>query len=411
LGVTGPEPLLRDADFRRWYVARSVSVAGTTGSAVALPLLVYSTSGSAALTAAITALEALPYLLFGLLAGATADRRPRRRMMVRADLANAVLLATVPATHLVGGLRSWHVLAVAFGVGVGFCWFDAAAWGALPRLVGKSRLPAANGLIWSTGVVIGIVTPAGAALLATATHPSLVLAVNAACYLVSASLIRRLRRPLDADGGGGARTLRADIAAGLRYIWRQPVIRTLSIAGFGLSMAGGGAVGLLVVHADNALGVHSDDPRVGLLYTAGAIGSLGAAWLLPRLGRTLGEGVVSVTGYLLFAAATVALAAVGSPPIAMGLWLVWEFAFTMAVTNGITVRQQLTPDELQGRVNTTGRMIAWGGTPFGALIGGLVAQEYGIRVAYLALALPVLVGVAGLVASPVRRLRVRPAEA
>jgi hypothetical protein len=67
--------------------------------------------------------------------------------------------------------------------------------------------------------------------------------------------------------------------------------------------------------------------------------------------------------------------------------------------------QQLTPDELQGRVNTTGRMIAWGGTPFGALIGGLVAQGYGVRVAFLVLAVPVLAGLTGLVASPVPSLR------
>ena len=85
------------------------------------------------------------------------------------------------------------------------------------------------------------------------------------------------------------------------------------------------------------------------------------------------------------------------------------FAFTLAVTNGITVRQQLTPDHLQGRVNTTGRMIAWGGTPFGALVGGLAGQAAGIRITFLVLTVPVAIGLAVLLASPVRRLRVEPA--
>jgi hypothetical protein len=73
--------------------------------------------------------------------------------------------------------------------------------------------------------------------------------------------------------------------------------------------------------------------------------------------------------------------------------------------NGITVRQLLTPDELQGRVNTTGRMLAWGGTPFGALAGGLTADAYGVRVAYLVLAVPAVLSLALVLASPVRGLR------
>jgi hypothetical protein len=77
--------------------------------------------------------------------------------------------------------------------------------------------------------------------------------------------------------------------------------------------------------------------------------------------------------------------------------------------NGVTVRQLLTPDELQGRVNTTGRTISWGGTPFGARIGGLTAQAYGVRVAYLLLAVPAAPVLGWLLASPVRGLRL-PAE-
>src|SRR4051812_24525867 len=79
-----------DADFWRWFLARSASVAGTAASAVALPLLVYRSSGSAALTAAVVGLEALPYLLFGLFAGAAADRLNRKTMMVSADLCCAL---------------------------------------------------------------------------------------------------------------------------------------------------------------------------------------------------------------------------------------------------------------------------------------------------------------------------------
>lgn len=397
---------LFDRDFTHWYLARSVSVAGTAASAVALPLLVYRTSASPALTAAVVGLEALPYLLFGLFAGAAADRLRRKRMMIAADLGCALMLGTVPVAALFGALTTWHVLAVAFGVGCGFCWFDAAAWGAFVRLVGKARITRANSLIMSTEIVLEISAPAAAGLVAAIADPTAVLGADALTYLVSAALLTRIRSELDGGGGPGvARRVWAEIGEGLRYLWRTPVLRTLTAAGFGLNFACGGVLGLLVVHADQALGLSPDDRRLGLLYTAGAIGSLIAAVLLPRASRTIGQGMVSIAGLAVFVAAVVALAGTSAFAIALVVWAIWAVARLTVNANGITVRQLLTPDDMQGRVNTTGRMMAWGGTPFGALVGGLTADAYGVRAAYLVLAVPAVLSLVLLLASPVRGLR------
>jgi len=394
--------LLADTQFRRWYLARSISVAGTAATAVALPMLMYRQSGSAAQTAAITALEALPYLLFGLFAGAAADRLSRRRMMIGADLACAAMVSAVPVVYALGYLPSWLILAAAFGIGTGFCWFDAAAWGALARITGRERLPEANSLIWSTAVVLGIAVPAGAGLLAALTDPTVVLLGDAATYVVSALLIGRLS---GLEAGAQPSGIFAGIADGLRYLWRTPVIRTLTLTGFCQSLSGGGVIALLVVHADQMLGVSATSSRIGLLYASAAAGGLAAALLLPALGRWIGQGPVSVVGYALFAVALCALAATHQYVAALTLWAVWQFAGSLAITNGITLRQQLTPDHLQGRVNTTGRMIAWGGTPFGALIGGAIAESAGVRAAYLTLVVPAALGIVALLASPVLRLR------
>jgi MFS family permease len=400
--VTGH--VLRDANFRRWYLARSISYAGTAATAVALPLLAYQTTGSAALTGAVAALEALPYLIFGLIAGAMADRLPRRRLMIGAEIVAAVVVLSAPVANLAGALTSAHVLVVAFSLGTAFCWFDAAAWGALTRVAGRSRLTEANSLIWATATVAGIAAPAAAGLAATALNPGVVLAADALTYLLSIVFLRRITVPLDGVGPGQlGGSMRADIAAGLRYLWRQPVIRTLSLAGFGLSTAAGGVLGLLVVHADHRLG--AGDHRIGLLYSAAAVGALLSAVLLPMMTRILGVGPLSVGGYLCCVGGVVALAGTTSFVVAVLLWLVWEFAGATARTNGITVRQQLTPDHLQGRVNTTGRMIAWGGTPFGALLGGVLADTYDVGTAYLCMTVPLGVAIVVLLASPVPRLR------
>jgi MFS family permease len=412
--LAGPDMghVIRDPDFRRWYLARSVSYAGTAATAVALPMLSYGLTGSATLTGAVAALEAIPYLLFGPFAGAAADRLPRLRLMVLSELGAVVAVLSVPAAQLGGVLTAPHVLGAALAIGVAFCWFDAAAWGSLTRIAGRERLTQANSLIWATATVIGIAAPALAGVVAAVAGPSVVLIGDAVTYAISIGLLYRITVPLDADaptsdstgpeGEGGS--VRADIAAGLRYLWRRPVIRTLSVAGFGLSTTAGGVAGLLVVHADQRLGVGAGDQRIGLLYAAAATGALLAAVLLPLLRRAIGTGLLSIAGYLLYVVATVALAEAGHFIVALLLWLVFDLASATVITNGITVRQELTPDYLQGRVNTTGRMIAWGGTPLGALAGGLIADRWSVSSAYLCLTVPLLLALIVLLASPVPRL-------
>jgi MFS family permease len=400
--------LFAGRDFRLWYLARSASVAGTAASAVALPLLAYRHTGSAGLTAAVVGLEALPYLLFGLFAGAAADRLRRRAMMIGADLGCALLLLTLPAAASLHALTTGHVLGVAFGVGCGFCWFDAASWGARMRLAGAAGIAQANSVMWSTEVVLGVAVPAGAGLVAVATDPTLVLALDAATYLVSAALIARIGTDLDPtpDARNARRRLRDDIGEGVAYVWRQPVLRSLSLAGCCLNVAVGGSLGLLVVHADQVLGVSTSDGRIGAIHTSCAVGSLIAALALPAAARRFGPGPVSVAGQCLFVLAVVALAVTSAFAAALALWVVWAYARITVNGTGITVRQLLTPDALQGRVNTVGRMIAWGGTPVGALAGGLIADAAGIRVAYLTLAVVPVIGVGLLLGSPVRLLRV-----
>lgn len=136
-----------------------------------------------------------------------ADRWPRKPLIITADLVAALPVVSIPLADRAGTLTGAHVLITAFGVGVAFCWFDAAAWDAL-------------------------------------TCP------------VSATLLWRLRTGLDSPVVRRA-TVRADIRAGLAYPWHQPTIRSLSLAGLFLSTAGGGVLGLLVVHADRQLGVDS----------------------------------------------------------------------------------------------------------------------------------------------------------
>ena len=152
-----PGRLRDDPDFRRYWVARVASLAGSIVTAVAMPVLVYRMTGSPGLTALTTTLEALPYLLVGLVAGALGDRLDRQRLMVTADVLNVVVVGSVPLAWWLGGLTVPHVLAAAFSAQLLFTFFDGANFGALPVLVGRSRVGEANAAIWGFGGVLMVV--------------------------------------------------------------------------------------------------------------------------------------------------------------------------------------------------------------------------------------------------------------
>jgi MFS family permease len=130
-----------DRDWRRFVTSRLISLTGTSVTFVAFPVLVYSLSGSPLVASLVAALEAVPYLMFGLPAGVLADRLNRKRVMVAVEAVNAVVLASIPIASWFDALTVPHLLVAAFVVPALFVFFDAADFGALPTLVGGTASP------------------------------------------------------------------------------------------------------------------------------------------------------------------------------------------------------------------------------------------------------------------------------
>lgn len=179
-----------DPDFRRYWLARALSITGSMVTAVALPVLVYRLSGSPFLTALVTALEAAPYLLTGLFAGALSDRWNRRRVMVSADLVNAVVIGSIPLAHWLGILTVPQVLVVGFVVQMVYTFFDGANFGALPVLVGRARVAQANAAVWTASSLIELFVPPLAGLVLAVLNPATLLALDALSFVASASAVR-----------------------------------------------------------------------------------------------------------------------------------------------------------------------------------------------------------------------------
>ncbi|MGH3922859.1 MAG: MFS transporter [Pseudonocardiaceae bacterium] len=402
--TTGLGRLRDDGPFVRFWLAHTVTITGTTVSYVVLPILVFQRTGSAAHTAAIAAIAATPYLLLGLVAGALADRSDRRRLMVGCELACAALVGSAPVAAAFDALTLPHIYAVALGSATAFVFFDAANFGALPVLVGRPRLVAAISTFESTDGVAHVAGPALGGLLATTVGPEQALAIDAASYLVSGLLLLSVRRPLrgSAPIRRGA-SMRAEIGEGLRYLWQHSMIRVLTLLGFGLSVSLGATVGLLVVYGVRQLGL-DDGWRIGLLFSAGSAGALLASLAFPAVRRHVPIAWISLTGFGVSWTCLVAMSAIGHFESALVAYFGFLAACQLAVINGIAYRQSATPDELRGRVNVVARMIAWGGQPFGAAIGGALASAFGVRTALIVGSLGVgasfVVGLLG----PLRRI-------
>jgi MFS family permease len=404
---TSFERLRDDTDFRRYWLSRVTSLSGSVITFVALPVLVYRLSGSALLTALVTGLEAAPYLLFGLFAGALGDRWDRRVVMVAADIVCACVIASVPIAHWAGLLTVPHLMVVAFLGPAIATFFDGANFGALPVLVGRDRVAQANAAVWGAQTAIEIALPSLVGFSLAVVYPADLLALDALSFAASAICVAGIVRPLYDSGRGrkplSVRGLLADIREGLAYLVRHAGVRTMTIIGTIQCMAGGGFVALMVVWCDRVLHVGTQGLRFGLVFGSWSVGALVASALLPQLLKFATAARIAL--YTL-PVSTILGVSVGLAPnwqLAMVGLLSWGAAYMLVVVNTISYRQQVTPEPLLSRVNTAGRMLSWGvGWTFGAFAGGVLSHQIGVRPAMVAMASLSVVAVVVAWTSPLR---------
>lgn len=401
-----PERLLADRDFRRYWLARVLSLTGSLVTLVAMPVLVYRLSGSPFLTALVTTLEATPYVLFGLFAGALTDRWNRKTVMIAADVVNTVVIVSVPVAHWLGVLTVGHLLAAAFCAQAVFTFFDGANFGALPVLVGRARVAQANSVVMSASSVLDLLVPVTAGVLLAVFHPASLMAFDALTFAASAVLVRGIMRALSERRDNQPlrpKVLFGDIATGLRFLVRHAGVRTMTIVGALQSLAAGGFVALMVVWCDRVLDIGTSGVRFGLVFGSWGVGGLVASLGLPRLLRRLEPARITLLAIPFSALLGVVTSLAPTWPLAAVGLMLWASAYVLVIVNGISYRQQVTPEDLLGRVNTAGRMLAWGfGWTVGATLGGLLGAELGTRTAMVVMSSITFVAVLIAWISPLR---------
>jgi len=367
-------------DYRRLFAAGTISNLGDGVVLTAAPSLAATLTNDARLVSGLAVAQTLPWLLFALVSGAVVDRLDRRSIMVAVDSFRALAfggLTLVVATDWVG-LPLLYV--VFFALGVSETLFDTAALSLVPSIVAPEDLAIANGRMQSGEVVANHLAgpPLGGLLFAAAAAAP--FALEAASFAVAAVLVWRIRGARTLPGNAAPRaerrSLRADIAEGLGFLFRNPLLRSIAVVLGVWNLVEYMMVGVMVLFCTRRLGLN--EAGFGLVLSSMAVGGLVGGITTDRLTRAIGEGSTLRIVMLTSAVATAALPVTRSAALvvfasAVGGWV----AVTWNVTT-LSLRQAIVPDHLLGRVNSVFRLLAFGGMPFGAILGGVIAESFGL---------------------------------
>jgi MFS family permease len=404
-------PLLRETEFRRFWTGSTVSMFGDQVSSIAIPLTaVLALHAGAAAMGYLTALAWLPSLLFGMHAGAWVDRRGRRReTMIACDLGRFCLLATIPACWALHVLTLWQLCAVIFAAGTLSIAFNVADNTLFVSIVAEPQYLDGQSLIYGSRAMSFVAGPSVGGLLAQFLTAPFAIVVDALSFLGSAFFLARIRptEPPASDGSGG-------VTEGLRFIAGSPVVRASLIGVAVVNLFNLMFSALFTLYAIRTL--HVSAGLLGAVLGCGAIGGVLGSVVTKRIATRLGAGLAYVASAFMFTA-PLALAPLASvvPGHASGgpFVLMMLFGAEFASAFGVMVLDisigaifaVVIPDALRARVGGAFSAINYGTRPIGALLGGLLGTELGLRTALWIAVIGGVAGAALLVPTPLPRFR------
>ncbi|HTI25476.1 MAG TPA: MFS transporter [Kutzneria sp.] len=373
----GAPSATRTTDFRKLLAAASTSLVGDGIRTAALPLLAAALSPTAAAVSVVTFAGTVPILLFTLWGGALADRHDRRNLMWRLDLGRGVLVAAFAVWLLTTAPPLWGLIVMTFLIGSAGAVFDTIAGPFIADLVEHEDLAKANGRLQAAQLVsfqfLG--PPLGAALFAVSAGAPLV--VDAVTFVVAAGLVFAIKARHAPARVEVTTTIRADIAEGVRWLWRHKGLRLLALELGLANLAVQMAMTMLVLLIVNVL--HAPGALYGVILAIGAIGGLLGSLAGGWVGRHLSLGVGLGLAIGAIAASLLVVGVAWSIPVVVVGYTIGCFGILLWNVQAVVVRQRLTPRDLMGRVTSAYRLVSWGAGPIGAALGGVLGTVLDVR--------------------------------
>lgn len=384
---------------RFWWFAtgRLLSDLGSAFTTVALPLLVLHLTGSAVDLGATTALNYLPWALFGLLGGALADRIDRKKTMITVDVARGLVISVVPLLAAVGALSLGWIYVVVFVQAVMQVLYSGGEYIAVIALVEPDQLPTANARLTAGTSAATVAGSALAGLLFAVAPVADGLWVDAFSFVLSAVMLALIRRSFNATPPPGLGSLRgllrsllADTKEGLQFVWQRKTILALSSELVLVNLFGSAAIAELALYATHQL--KADDSRTGIFYAASGVGVILFSFAVGPLNRRLSVRRMVLLALVIYSGALVVMGRLTAYDPALAVYLVYGGATVFYNVTTTTARQRTVPEELRGRVWNIALVFAWSAIPIGSLVGGeVVASGRSVGTLYTAVGVIILV--------------------
>jgi MFS family permease len=372
------------ANFWMIWSANSLSNLGDGLYQVTLPLLAAQLTRSPSLIAALGVMSSLPWLIFALQAGSIVDRSDRRKVMLWVNGGRLLILSALTLAVMTGNASLPMLYIAALLLGIGETLVDTALTSIVPSVVSKDRLTWANARLTAAQTVTNtFIGPPLAGYLAGLGF-AIATGSSTLMYLMAGFALILMRGTFHVSSEKGPQTQNGQqfwrhVTEGLRFLWKDRLIRDLTLftASMNLFWSGWGA--LIVLYAVKPGPMGLSEFEYGIFLTAMAMGGLLGSVVCERLQRTIGTRNALALDFI----GTILL--VGVPALTTNPWVVGAAAFfagmgaTVWVILVASIRQRLVPSDLLGRVYSASRFISWGIGPIGAMLAGFVAEVWGIR--------------------------------
>jgi MFS family permease len=397
-------------DFMKLWAGQTISEFGTPISQIAIPwIAIVNLKVSAFAVAALNTVQFLPFLLFTLPAGVWVDRLSRRMILIVGDFGRAVLLATIPLAWALGQLTLTQLYVVAFLVGILTVFFDVAYQSYLPSLVARAQLVEGNSKLQVTVSGAQGAGPAiGGGLIQLLTAPYAVFA-DAFSFVASgwfSAAIKKRETVAERNAGATGQSMWTDLKEGLAYVLKHPYLRPQAMCTSTSNFFGSMSFALLLVYAARVWDMSAG--LVGIGIGIGAGGWLLGALVVARLQARFGVGTTTLIAAALFGAPwlLIPLAPHSFPlPFLAAAIIIGGFGGVVYNITQVSLRQAITPERLQGRMNAVMRFIVWGALPLGSLTGGALASWIGLRNTLIVSAIGGAFAIVPIWFSPIRTLR------
>jgi MFS family permease len=376
--------LWRHADFLKLWSAETISQVGSQVTGLALPFVAILTLEVSAFEVALLGvIEFAPFILVSLPAGVWVDRMRRKQILVASDIGRAGLLLSVPIAYWMDVLSIWQLYVVGFAVGVFTVFFDVAYQSYLPSLVNREQLVEGNSKLEVSRSGAQIAGPSIAGPLVEILTAPVAIFVDAISFVASGLFLFGIRKEEEVPEARPEEktSMKADLGEGLRYVLGHRYLRWIAASTATFNFWGSVMFAVYVVYMVRELEL--GPTVIGLIFAVGSVGYLAGALVTNKISNRLGVGPTIVLGAALgIPSLLVPLAPKSYPePFLIASQALVSLGLPIYNVTQVSLRQAITPERLQGRMNAVMRFVVWGVIPLGTLAGGALASAVSLRFA------------------------------